>query len=689
MSDSDDESNVIEDAVCSDGDRRILTEYKRGERAKKQPKLAGDKASTLTRLGNLTPEEIADVETYGEPPTEYKDYDAQGMWAPPEATKFSVFDECQLPRMSDVIGEELEKQQLIERFELPTEAPGLFDYDDRSLPNVIFYGPPGTGKTTLAQALVPYINDRLRHALYQRVKNLSTGETWEYTQRLWLSIVKPVPWVMVSAPTQSMVSSYQGASAQNAERAFLFAQWLVQEWSRMHPVGRPQATKLATYLAGVHGLDLAFVSYATVFVDEFEEIARSRTGNGAVQSSSGDTGQTVQAFLNLMTGADKLAKAPNVNVIATTNLLSNIDSAVLRRFSVRLFVDLSSFRDRLRYLFYAFHKYVVGVPSEAPKRWSDYEKCPIYQLIYALALLTGFTPTGCKRLVAFFRSESALSPGRPPTDLEKRQADARYRTFMRERKHEYWRWSDGAVVADDNASEAKSVAGTDADTPEASLFDPTVLAQEGLRVLTWPSIPVSTENFRPWYLPDGAPSDVGNSISWTVGTGRSSPEQNWGFLKAWLRNLNWDLLPPFGLSYADLAQVVDRYRLAWITHFVKHGLLSTDIEQVNRHRRRYKFYRHEALLAFENTERRTGCKPLDVTYASDAIVDGHELATCQNFDPNTTKLDAGLVDTLLHPDDTQLRDNALLFDPFSNYRTTMKSSEYMSAVADEYLRAST
>lgn len=70
--------------------------------------------------------------------------------------------------------------------------------------------------------------------------------------------------------------------------------------------------------------------FAIIFIDEFEGVAGSRKqGPGMVRS--------VNALLQAMDGINS---SPNVSVIAATNFPDTIDSAIRRRFTSEIFVDL-------------------------------------------------------------------------------------------------------------------------------------------------------------------------------------------------------------------------------------------------------------------------------------------------------------------------------------------------------------
>lgn len=76
-----------------------------------------------------------------------------------------------------------------------------------------------------------------------------------------------------------------------------------------------------------------------IFIDEIENVAGSRS-----VSDPGGMAQSVTALLQAMDG---ITSSENVSVLAATNYPQNIDSAVLRRFSSQIFVDLPDYEARL------------------------------------------------------------------------------------------------------------------------------------------------------------------------------------------------------------------------------------------------------------------------------------------------------------------------------------------------------
>jgi SpoVK/Ycf46/Vps4 family AAA+-type ATPase len=76
---------------------------------------------------------------------------------------------------------------------------------------------------------------------------------------------------------------------------------------------------------------------SVIFIDEFESL-------GGVRSTDPSMGRSVNTLLQMMDGINKLE---GVSVIAATNLPWNLDRAILRRFSGRIFIDLPDITARM------------------------------------------------------------------------------------------------------------------------------------------------------------------------------------------------------------------------------------------------------------------------------------------------------------------------------------------------------
>lgn len=144
---------------------------------------------------------------------------------------------------------------------------------------VLLYGPPGTGKTTLCRAVATHF--AIRHGL--------SG-------------------VFLHVRMDKLVSKWLGESAKLM--AFLFE-------------GAAQCAK----------------NHQIVFLllDEVESVARARSHAQSTTQSSGDEIRIVNAFL---TALDGISQYSNVVVMATSNLLNDIDNAVVDRADMRLHVGI-------------------------------------------------------------------------------------------------------------------------------------------------------------------------------------------------------------------------------------------------------------------------------------------------------------------------------------------------------------
>lgn len=123
-----------------------------------------------------------------------------------------------------------------------------------------------------------------------------------------------IPGAAFFAPTPgTLKGKYVGETEKNIEAVFKCAAEIIGK-----PIpGGPQK--------GVSNYRVAII-----FIDEFDTLAGSRSDDPHMANS-------VNALLQAMDGIES---SPNVSVIAATNLPWNIDDAVLRRFSARIFVDL-------------------------------------------------------------------------------------------------------------------------------------------------------------------------------------------------------------------------------------------------------------------------------------------------------------------------------------------------------------
>lgn len=144
---------------------------------------------------------------------------------------------------------------------------------------VLLHGPPGTGKTTLCRAVATHF--AIRHAL----SGIFLHVRMDKLVSKWLG------------ESAKLMASLFGATAQCAEN---------------HQI-------------------------IFLLLDEVESVARVRSHDQSTTRSSGDEIRIVNAFLAALDG---IAQHSNVVVMATSNLLNDIDDAVVDRADIRLRVDV-------------------------------------------------------------------------------------------------------------------------------------------------------------------------------------------------------------------------------------------------------------------------------------------------------------------------------------------------------------
>lgn len=176
----------------------------------------------------------------------------------------------------DIAGQKQIKEDIRQNYIYPFTLPGLFPTKSKG---IMFYGPPGTGKTLLARA--------------------ATAE---------------IPGAAFFSPTPGdLKGKFVGETEKNIQMLFQCASNII---------GTPIRG------GSKHGVEKYRVS--VIFIDEFDSIAGARGDDPHMRNS-------VNALLQAMDG---IQSSPNVSVIAATNLPWDIDDAVLRRFSAKIFVDL-------------------------------------------------------------------------------------------------------------------------------------------------------------------------------------------------------------------------------------------------------------------------------------------------------------------------------------------------------------
>jgi len=236
---------------------------------------------------------------------------------------------------SDIIGAEREKFELFQQFTMPISRPTY--YIDSLNNRMLLYGPPGTGKTLFANSTA------------NTMRSLLAGTDLYY----------------FSEPTGAYKGKLVGQTEQNLREIFRvadnYARFGTKEPGREERNGR-----------------------SVIFMDEFESLARSR---GDDQSAS--TRASVPELLQLLGDRRRLEK---IVFVAATNLPWELDSAILRRFDVRLFVDLPSEETR-RYITYSIMRarfmaevQDLGACGDATNEWN--EDCA--RGVSSLIRMTGF-----------------------------------------------------------------------------------------------------------------------------------------------------------------------------------------------------------------------------------------------------------------------------------------------------------
>ena len=198
---------------------------------------------------------------------------------------------------SMIIGQEEAKSAIINGFINPILFPNVYG---EMTSGIMFYGLPGTGKTLLARATV---NELAR-------KGSIPGS------------MNPCVNVILFAPTgANLKGKYVGETEKNIKMMFTGASETARRVA--------ESTKKRTL--------------ALIFIDEIDGVVpdRATAGEGAIS--------VVPAVNTMLQMMDSFGKKSNVIVMGATNFLSTIDSAVRRRFTQKILVDM-------------------------PKNTSDYEK---------------------------------------------------------------------------------------------------------------------------------------------------------------------------------------------------------------------------------------------------------------------------------------------------------------------------
>ena len=168
----------------------------------------------------------------------------------------------------EVVGLEDAKEAVTEYVINPKKYPDAYNYNFMSSQYILLEGPPGTGKTTFAKAVAKEIEQ---------------------------------PFALINVA--SLVSCYVGETGKTIDKVFAS----LREYAQSHGGG------------------------LTVFFDEFDEIAGSRTGDDKASQT---------AVPALLRNLDGVTKNNNFLILANTNCREKLDAGILSRFRRKIFIPL-------------------------------------------------------------------------------------------------------------------------------------------------------------------------------------------------------------------------------------------------------------------------------------------------------------------------------------------------------------
>ena len=201
-----------------------------------------------------------------------------------------------------VIGLHEQKEQIIETFIKPIIYPTLYGEISKG---ILFYGPPGTGKTLLVKAAAntlakKYIDDKIS--------------------------------VIFFSPTAAdLKGKYVGESEKKIKELFTCAHRKACECQENDADGK-------TFLS-------------VIFIDEIDNVGGNRSND-----PTGMMKQTVNALLQAIDGVES---NKNVMVMAATNNPWELDSALLRRFTSTIFVNLPESEDIKKLIELEIKRYIT------------------------------------------------------------------------------------------------------------------------------------------------------------------------------------------------------------------------------------------------------------------------------------------------------------------------------------------
>jgi len=219
-----------------------------------------------------------------------------------------------------IAGQESTKLDIQKTYIFPILYPNLFVTKSKGM---LLYGPPGTGKTMLVKAAVKELGGTT--AFF----NPSPGE---------------------------IKGEKHGQTEKNIDLLFKCAEKIIGQKS-----GKDESGKTISYTSSV------------IFIDEFD-------GIGGLKKDDPMMTLSVNSLLQRMDGILS-DDSKNVSVIAATNYPWNIEEAILRRFTNKVFVDLPDFKARQYLLLQPLHKYFIP-PGENKENLIDNGKINFNFLAY-------------------------------------------------------------------------------------------------------------------------------------------------------------------------------------------------------------------------------------------------------------------------------------------------------------------
>lgn len=218
-----------------------------------------------------------------------------------------VFKKDQCKFFEDIIGLENAIEKIESTFIMPVIYPSLYGKLSKG---ILLYGPPGTGKTLLVKAAINSLQrDYIQH-------NLS---------------------VLFFTPTPAdLKGKYVGESEKKIKELFNCACQKAVECQRIEMANYPEKKPK---------------TISVIFIDEIDNVGGSRSSD-----ESGMMKQTVNALLQAMDGFNS---AENIIVIGATNNPWELDTALLRRFTDKIFINLPNDKNLEKLLIYEIYDFII------------------------------------------------------------------------------------------------------------------------------------------------------------------------------------------------------------------------------------------------------------------------------------------------------------------------------------------